>query len=771
PYTRPASRAGRPGAPLWELVDFAPAVAAAERAGIEAALEGAGLLDAWVLPDGVVLDPDTLDVLLEPAPLESDGATLRDVVVVVDDPRVDRGVVERILSSVALADDAGAGTACAVSRTGHFRLGPTRGRFSKPAAEYVGAAARAERRHRRIAELDRQLAAIGARDDELSRALASVDGRLAALADESRSFPDTEPLASIRRRLAAAERREGEARDELAEREDASAAVDEQRVRARTVVTAHAESSGLPSDLDRAAVRARYTAAHRYQAGIEGAVQAAARRQEAAARLAELERRLDAARAAVAELVRRAELADAEARRLEAEHAEREAALGRTGEEIRARMHDLQETLKALRAEIAALEEADKDAAGGVIRLEGHVERAKEALATTAHERDAALGAFRRLGQSDLFALGLEADTPPGAASAADWTLTRALEILRSIPPQRLAVRSRVVELANRVQQQCGELGRSLAQQADMDVTPESDADGLLVVRVRQDARTLTVPELMRRLEAEIGERERTLSTEQRRIFNDTLLEEISEHLRERIERVTELVTDMNATLAHCPTGSGKTVQLEWAASEDGSGELRTVTRLLRRSAATLGGAERAPLIAFFRERIQRAREQAALGAGEAGAAAHLREAFDYRGWFSFTLYEVKDGQRAKLTAKRHALGSGGEQAVLIHMPLFAAASALYSSSRDGRAPRLVMLDEALSGIDDETREKVLGVLVALDLDVVMTSHELWGTYRTVPALSIYQLHRENGAFGVASEHFLWDGESLRELEQTSILE
>ena len=122
-----------------------------------------------------------------------------------------------------------------------------------------------------------------------------------------------------------------------------------------------------------------------------------------------------------------------------------------------------------------------------------------------------------------------------------------------------------------------------------------------------------------------------------------------------------------------------------------------------------------------------------------------------------------------KLTAKRHAVGSGGEQAVLVHMPLLASAAALYSSSRDGRAPRLVILDEALSGIDDQTRERVFGVTVALDLDVVMTSHELWGTYRSVPSLSIYQLHRENGVFGVASEHFLWDGETLRELEQAQL--
>ncbi len=59
------------------------------------------------------------------------------------------------------------------------------------------------------------------------------------------------------------------------------------------------------------------------------------------------------------------------------------------------------------------------------------------------------------------------------------------------------------------------------------------------------------------------------------------------------------------------------------------------------------------------------------------------------------------------------------------YMPLFAAPAALYG---DTPAPRLVMLDEALSGIDDETRERVLGATVAFDLHLVMTSHELWGT-------------------------------------------
>lgn len=770
-HTRPASRAGRPGAPLWELVDFAPTVSAPDRAGIEAALEGAGLLDAWMLPDGVVLDADTLDVALDPA-TRAHGATLTDALLAVGDPRVEQAVVERVLASIELDSNETAGT-CAVSRTGRFRLGPARGRFVKPTAEYVGVAARAERRLRRIAELDIRLTEVDGRDGELAGEVARVEHRVAALRAESARFPDSEPLANVRRALIAAEGREREQRATLAERERAVAAADEQRQQARQVVEGHARSCGLPDDLELPAVRARQTAAHRYEVAVSGAVDAAAHRHETAARLAELTRRLDDARGGLAQLVRSTELADGEARRLEAEYGEREATLGRTGEEIRARKLALDASLTTLRREIAELEQADKAAAVAVKGRESEAERVAEALAAAGRERDTALATFRRLGASDLFGLGLEADTPPDAARATDWTLSRALEVLRSLPPRRLAVRSSVGELANKVQHRCSELDRALGLQADMGVVAESDADGVLVVRVRQGARTLTVPQLVHRLHTEIKERERTLSAEQRRIFNDTLLEEIAEHLRERIERVQELVADMNATLARCPTGSGKTVRLDWTAAEDDGGELSTVTRLLRRSIATVGEAERAPLIAFFRDRIQRAREQtAAVGApGEPGAAAHLRDAFDYRGWFAFTLYEVKDGQRAKLTAKRHALGSGGEQAVLIHMPLFAAAAALYSSSRDGRAPRLVMLDEALSGIDDETRAKVLAVLVALDLDVVMTSHELWGTYRTVPSLSIYQLHRENGAFGVASEHFIWDGESLRELEQATIVE
>ena len=62
PTRSPGIRDGRPGAPLWRVTDFAPGLADDERAGVEAALEAAGILDAWVTPDGNLVNGDVVVV-------------------------------------------------------------------------------------------------------------------------------------------------------------------------------------------------------------------------------------------------------------------------------------------------------------------------------------------------------------------------------------------------------------------------------------------------------------------------------------------------------------------------------------------------------------------------------------------------------------------------------------------------------------------------------------------------------------------------------------
>jgi hypothetical protein len=94
-------------APLWQLVDFPASVGGSERAGREAALEAAGLLGAWLSPDGGLQSgadgKPTLDVqaLLRGAGTAPLGAWLR--AAVPDGCAVPAATVSAVLAGIACA--------------------------------------------------------------------------------------------------------------------------------------------------------------------------------------------------------------------------------------------------------------------------------------------------------------------------------------------------------------------------------------------------------------------------------------------------------------------------------------------------------------------------------------------------------------------------------------------------------------------------------------------------------------------------------------------
>ncbi len=175
PPHRGDPRKDRAGAPLWRLVRFGPGCPDADQAGLEGALEAAGLLDAWVSPggdDGGGLD----DTFLRPRP-PAPGPSLADLLVPEEDGAVDVEHVRAILRGISV-EDAGV----RVQRDGSFRLGPLVGRHRPEAPRFVGATARARRRAERIAALRDDVArhrrAEGAarkRGEELDRVLADVE--------------------------------------------------------------------------------------------------------------------------------------------------------------------------------------------------------------------------------------------------------------------------------------------------------------------------------------------------------------------------------------------------------------------------------------------------------------------------------------------------------------------------------------------------------------------------------------------------------------------
>ena len=188
---RPATRDGWPGAPLWRLVRFAGDVSDVDAAAIEAALEAANLLDAWVHPDdaatAAAMAGGAADGFLVPLPpaARPPGRTLADVLVAEDPAQssaegsVPAGRVRDVLASIALTSSiVDASGPAAVSTMGQFAQGIQVGGYAKAAPEFIGATARARRRAQRLADCDRllrelaeTLAGLARRDTTLSSTL------------------------------------------------------------------------------------------------------------------------------------------------------------------------------------------------------------------------------------------------------------------------------------------------------------------------------------------------------------------------------------------------------------------------------------------------------------------------------------------------------------------------------------------------------------------------------------------------------------------------
>jgi hypothetical protein len=103
---------------------------------------------------------------------------------------------------------------------------------------------------------------------------------------------------------------------------------------------------------------------------------------------------------------------------------------------------------------------------------------------------------------------------------------------------------------------------------------------------------------------------------------------------------------------------------------------------------------------------------------------------------------------------------SGGEKSAAIHLPLFAAANALYSSAKE-HCPRLIALDEAFVGIDERYKPDLFGLAVKFDLDLFMTGHDLWVTADTVPMIAHYDLYHDKVTRTTSALLILWDGQQL----------
>src|SRR5262245_26040258 len=143
---------------------------------------------------------------------------------------------------------------------------------------------------------------------------------------------------------------------------------------------------------------------------------------------------------------------------------------------------------------------------------------------------------------------------------------------------------------------------------------------------------------------------------------------------------------------------------------------------------------------------------------GSTGWQEALAEALDYRKWHWFGVERFQEGVWKRLTRRTHGTGSGGEKAVALTLPHFAAAAAFYRTA-DPLAPRLILLDEAFVGIDADMRAQCMGLIDAVDVDFMMTSQREWRCYQALAGIAIYQLFTRPGIDAIGLTRWVWNGQ------------
>ena len=747
----------RAGEPLWRCVDFTDHLTGAGHAGhagLEGALLAAGLLGAVIQPDGAVIAADG-ELLLSPASSASLGR-----------PRVGRPL------SVALRPDPAAGlpaetiaavlggigfddpvATTTVSADGRWRNGPLRGRHVTDRARHIGAAARAAHRQERIDQIDAELAELAreaAHREQRRAELNAISGRLDVLV---RAAPRTADLHAARRVAAETLARAGRSAARAAQEADRARQLRGTWAAELSTHQATCSHHGLPAGAE----------------ALEGTATAARRAQEKSAQLGREFARLIERVQRHHEQLCRAEEASARRDTAEQTAGERWSEWHEAASELAAQHAAVDLPLEQARAELAktkaARERADRDHRAAGKAAAGLGPRLGQARALSAQAVDDV-----RDQTAQLAAAGLRFNwciaLPGLAAAATDGALpgivhceqvgdvrSAAQALLTAVPAPRQPASLNTASNAFR------EFDREVSGQLDVRQTID---ENVLVVEVAGAGDEHTLAGAARTLTARVENGRAALSERERAVFTRFVLGGVAEELRRRVNQADQLIGAMNTSLRGIRTSNGIGVRLGWRLRDDHA-TLGRILELVATSDAVRSEAQNAELTELLRQRVEHFH-----GADpSSGYATHLAAALDYRQWHevTVTILGPEEGQQRRLS--RRAKLSQGETRFVSYVTLFAAADGyLTSLGDDGRALRLILLDDAFAKVDDGTVAELMGLLVSLDLDFVMTGHALWGCFPEVPRLDVYEVRRSNGSSAVTT-HVHWDGRN-RHLRSTA---
>ncbi|MFJ2668743.1 TIGR02680 family protein [Nocardia fluminea] len=765
PEPRSWTRRDRPevsaeaGAPLWRLVNPVATTGDEVLARVEAALAAAGLLDAWVNTDGS-LDFGAAELGVA-ADRSSCGTTsLRAVLEPVAVGGVEVAAVERVLDGFGWLDapspDQGGAWFAA---DGSWRVGALGGRAEPvgPAA-YLGAAAREANRLRRIAELTAQAAELAARlydiDTRIAAAtadLAQADGEEAVLPVRAEKQLSDAVVRWADRGRALAKRTSEHAERERDHNNDLAAFARERAAFADYAATHRfglTDLDGQAAALSQFAISLlKYRNASIALVGIEDT---------AARTSSHLEDQQKAEEAAVADLAAR----EAAVHTAQVKLNTAEAAVGASEREQLDRKRTLENDRRRYESERSRFVDmvSSERVAEAMAQqtLAGHENRRADAEAN----RDAAMAALWQAVDEGLSA-ALETDPAERRNVVAAREFTAAI--------RREVFESKDAPDADRAWRVCynqlEELRQALLPQQDARVTDE-DEFGLPRVEIHTGAATgfQVPPAAADTLAQQVQTQRAGYDAEQQQVLATLLGSAFIEHLKDRLDYTTRTFTRINDLLVTRPTRQGHAVRIQWPADPTDP-DAAAVVDALGQGYSELSPDRQLMVRDFLTRRIESARAESSSDAAT-DWKEQLTRALDYRSWLKITL-QYRPGATSSwvvFDAARHGAKSGGEKVVLLSQPLFAAAVVAYDAAAE-HAPRVVWLDEAMSGVDSQVKSQFMGLTVDFELDIMLTAHDEWCTYPTVPAVAVYDLARARHIAGVDAMAYLWCSGTMHDID------
>lgn len=294
----------------------------------------------------------------------------------------------------------------------------------------------------------------------------------------------------------------------------------------------------------------------------------------------------------------------------------------------------------------------------------------------------------------------------------------------------------------------------------------ETEAAGAIRKRVRVvsswNGKRVYLEEFYGILKQGIEETELLIQKKDRELFEDILSQTISRQLTDRIAESRKWVSDMSQLMREMDTSMGLIFSLDWKpckAENDMELDTAELEQILLRDHVLLTIEDIEKVAAHFRSRIRMEKLKLEEKGDMINYMDLVRDALDYRKWFEFHMYFRRgEGERKLLTNAAFNRFSGGEKAMAMYVPLFAAVNAQYKKAEQEDHPRIIALDEAFAGVDDKNISSMFELVHKLDFDYIMNSQALWGCFETVKGLRIAELSRPQDSQIVSVILYTWNG-------------